>query len=123
MCIATSEKARRGSRVAARRQHRHLPRPHLVPEDGSVTTIESMWQRICVCAGQQFHTVSGLPFTYEVTGSYLRVDRANRSLSRTNFARALPLLPADGPGQPRDRQGASYMWAILMDPRIRQEEW
>lgn len=88
-----------------------------------MTTIEAVWQRIRDCAGQQFHTVSGLPFTYEVPGTYLRVDRANRSLSRTNVAKALPLLPADGPGQLRERQGALYTWAILMDPRIRQEEW
>lgn len=88
-----------------------------------MTTIESVWERIRGCAGQEFRTVSGLPFTYRVPGNYLRVDRTNRNLSRTNFAKALPRLPADGPRQLAGRQGASYTWAILMDPRIRQNDW
>lgn len=88
-----------------------------------MTTIELVWERIRDCAGQEFRTVSGLPFTYHVPGNYLRVDRTNRNLSRTNFAKALPHLPAAGPGQLARRQGASYTWAILMDPRVRQENW
>ena len=88
-----------------------------------MTTIELVWERIRDCAGQEFRTVSGLPFTYQVPGNYLCVDRTNRNLSRTNFAKALPRLPAAGPGQLAGRQGASYTWAILMDPRVRQEDW
>ncbi|GAB3861675.1 hypothetical protein GCM10027610_104570 [Dactylosporangium cerinum] len=75
------------------------------------------------CAGQQFRTVNDLPFTYEVPGNYLRVDRTDRNLSRTNFAKAIELMPADGPGQLAGRQGASYAWGILMDPRIRRDDW
>jgi hypothetical protein len=49
--------------------------------------------------------------------------RTNRNLSRTNFAKALGLMPVDGPGNLAGRQGASYTWAILMDRRIREEDW
>jgi hypothetical protein len=85
--------------------------------------IAEVWDRIERRAGEEFSTVNGLPFTYEVPGRYLRVSRTIRSLSRTNFEKALAFMPADGPGQLVGRQGASYTWAILMDPRIRQTDW
>lgn len=85
--------------------------------------IGAVWVRIQRHAGAQFHTKTGLPFTYEVPGNYLRVDRANRSLSKTNFGKALEAMPAAGPGEIKERQGSAYTWAILMDPRIRQGEW
>ena len=92
-----------------------------------MSSIEHIWERIQRHARSQFHTVTGLPFTYEVPKQYLRVTRdgrkINRSLSRTNFARALEMMPADSPGTLRGRQGASYTWAIPMDPRIRQTDW
>lgn len=70
-----------------------------------------------------FQTVTGLEFTYEVPGNYLRVSRTIRNLSRSNFAKALEQMPAGGPAELKDRQGASYTWAILMDPRIRAGDW
>jgi hypothetical protein len=89
--------------------------------------IDHVWNRIKSHAGEEFQTVNGLPFTYQVPGNYIRITRAgqevNRSLSRTNFEKALPSLPATGPGALKGRQGASYPWAILMDPRIRLHEW
>jgi hypothetical protein len=85
--------------------------------------VDSAWSRIRVHAGQEFRTTTGLPFTYEVPGNYLRVSRTIRNLSRTNFAKAIDLMPTEGPGQLHGLQGPSYTWAILMDPRIRQGDW
>lgn len=86
-------------------------------------SIDVVWERIQRHAGQEFHTITGRPFTYEVPGNYLRVDRTDRNLSRSNFAQALDLMPAAGPGQLRGRQGAAYTWAILMDDWIRRGDW
>lgn len=92
-----------------------------------MTDIEWIWERIKRHAGEEFQTINGLPFTYVVPGNFLRVARdgteINRSLSRTNFAKALDLMPAAGPGELKGRQGSSYTWAILMDRRIRQSDW
>lgn len=85
--------------------------------------IDVVWDRIRRHAGQEFLTVTGLPFTYEAPGNYLRVDRRIRNLSRSNFEKALCVMPASGPGELRDLQGGAYTWAILMDPRIRQGSW
>lgn len=87
----------------------------------------TVWDRICKCAGQTFTTASGLPFTYRVPGDHLRVSRdgreINRSLSRTNFAKATSAMPAAKPSDIKDRQGSAYTWAILMDSRIRRQDW
>lgn len=89
--------------------------------------IDAVWARIERHAGQTFETSTGLRFTYEVPGRYLRVTRdgreINRSLSKTNFSEALSLMPAERPSDLKDRQGSAYTWGILMDRRIRQTDW
>jgi hypothetical protein len=89
----------------------------------AVVNVDDVWARIQTYAEQEFRTITGISFTYEVPGNYLRVHGIERNLSRTNFAKATELMPAGGPGELRGRQGASYTWAILMDPRIRQGDW
>ena len=88
---------------------------------------DTVWDRIRRCAGQEFVTITGLPFSYRVPGDYLRVSRAgreiNRSLSRTNFAKAAAVMPVKGPGDIKQSQGSAYTWAILMDNRVRQGDW
>jgi hypothetical protein len=88
-----------------------------------VPDIEGVWERIRQHAGEGFTTISGLSFTYTVPGNYLLVDRTVRNLSRSNFQKALALMPASSPTELKERQGASYTWAILMDPRIRRGDW
>jgi hypothetical protein len=88
-----------------------------------MANIDVVWDRIRRHAGEELRTITGLPFTYEVPGNYLRVNRTIRNLSRSNFMQSLALMPAVGPGQLRGRQGAAYTWAILMDDRIRCGEW
>jgi hypothetical protein len=93
----------------------------------SVANIDRVWGRICAHAGEEFRTVTGLPFSYVVPGNYLRIFRdgreINRSLSRTNFAKAVQKMPAARPSDIKDRQGFAYTWAILMDSRIRGRDW
>ena len=85
--------------------------------------IEDVWRRIERHAGENFRTITGLPFTYTVPGNFLRTSRTVRILSRTNFLNALRLMPADSPVALKELQGASYTWAILMDPRVREVDW
>ena len=88
-----------------------------------MSDFEEVWRRIQRHAGETFHTITGLPFSYAVPGDYLRVTRdgseVNRSLSKTNFRKAAAMMPADGPSALKGRPGASDTWAILADPRIR----
>jgi hypothetical protein len=92
-----------------------------------MASFKDVWARIERCAGQSFTTATGLEFTYRVPGNYLRVTRdgreINRSLSRTNFEKAAAAMPAAKPSDIQDRQGSAYTWAILMDSRIRRDDW
>jgi hypothetical protein len=85
--------------------------------------IEEIWARIAAHEGETFTLVRGQRFTYEVPGNYLRPVGRVRHLSKTNFAKALPRLPLENLGSIRDLQGASYVYAILMDNRIRRRDW
>ena len=92
-----------------------------------MNVIEVVWPRIERHAGETFTTITGLEFTFRVPGRFLRVTRdgheINRSLSQTNFAKALTSMPTEKPSDIKDLQGFAYTWAILMDPRIRQSDW
>ena len=92
-----------------------------------MSDFETIWDRICRHAGETFTTKTGLDFTYKVPGAFIRITRAGheieRSLSKANFAKAATMLPTDGPGALKERQGASYTWAILMDERIGRGGW
>jgi hypothetical protein len=88
---------------------------------------DAVRDRVRRCAGQTFTTSTGLPFTYRVPGDFLRVSRdgreINRSLSRTNFAKAAAAMPVARPSDIKESQGSAYTWAILMDKRVRQGDW
>jgi hypothetical protein len=42
-------------------------------------------------------------------------------LTRTQFQKAYERSPLQGPGQLQDLQGPSYLFAILTDPRVAQD--
>jgi hypothetical protein len=92
-----------------------------------MTDVNGVWARIERHAGQTFETATGLEFTYRVPGQFLRVTRdgheINRSLSKTNFVKALASMPAEKPSDLKDSQGSAYTWGILMDRRIRLTDW
>ena len=86
-------------------------------------SIDKIWWRIERHAGEEFRLIGGKVFSYEVPGNYLRPIGRVRHLSKTNFGKALAHVPLDNTGSVSDLQGPSYVYAILMDPRIRQSDW
>lgn len=99
----------------------------MVVQTVAMAEIDEVWARIERHAGSEFKTRTGLVFTYRVPGCFLRVSRdgreVNRSLSRTNFEKALVSMPTDRPSDLKERQGSAYTWGILMDRRIRGSDW
>ena len=86
--------------------------------------IDAIWMRIGRHQGDNFETVTGKPFTYEVSGQVLRNSRTKYNLSRSNFEKVIKNLPIRGPGEISDLvRGSAYVWAILHDQRIRQRDW
>ncbi|MDW3214977.1 MAG: hypothetical protein R8G01_13320 [Ilumatobacteraceae bacterium] len=84
---------------------------------------DSVWQRIESCSGQVFHQILGKPFTYTARGRTIRLHTTNRSISRTAIEKALVLCPLENTTPVQHLSAPSYVYAILMDPRIRRSDW
>jgi hypothetical protein len=81
------------------------------------------WNRIEKHAGELFHQMRGGEFSYVIRSGSLIPDRTNRQIPRSNFEKAFELLPFESTAQLQSFQGPSYIYAVLMDKRIRQNDW
>lgn len=89
---------------------------------------DRVWKRIVAHQGGEFRTVRGKPFTYTVEGkSGIRPRRhgkdVNHQLSRGDIERAISRCPLDSPSEIKDCRGSSYLYGLLMDRRIRDNDW
>ncbi|HEY8293195.1 MAG TPA: hypothetical protein VIG44_11935 [Thermomicrobiales bacterium] len=85
--------------------------------------IGTVWSRIEKHAGEPFHQLRGAEFTYTIKGGSVMPNRTNRNIAKSNFEKALSLIPFQGTTEIQHLQGPSYVYAILMDERIRAGEW
>jgi hypothetical protein len=85
--------------------------------------IEVVWARIVAHPGEPFKQLRGATFTYRVKGGHVVPDRTAQQTPKSHFARALDLVRLSGPGEVQSSRGPSYIYAIVMDPRIRRGEW
>ena len=89
--------------------------------------LESVWQRIKSHQGEEFRTVERLPFTYEVEGAgiwfFRDGRRIERKLTRTQVNKAISRCPLARTTEIKDLMDYSYLFALLMDARIRSEAW
>ena len=83
------------------------------------TKFAAIWQRVQDLSGQTFTTVSGRQFSYHAHGHDVDMNTTNRTLPRSDFQKAFDRFPVSGPGALHDLQGPSYIYSILMDPRVR----
>ena len=88
---------------------------------------ESVWHRIKSHQGEEFKTATRLPFTYEVEGAgiwfFRNGQRINRKLSRTQVDKAIARCPLTSTTEIKDLMDYPYLFALLMDTRIRREAW
>ncbi len=85
--------------------------------------IDEVWRRMERHAGETFTQVRGGTFTYAIYGNGLDLDRTNQVLQRSQIEEAVDRLPLENTSSVHDLRGPSYLYAILMDPRISQEDW
>ena len=88
-----------------------------------VPTINTVWHRIEAHAGQVFRQMRGVEFTYRIDHGHLWPNRTNQQISRSHFAKALALVPLASTVAVQHLRGPSYIYAVLMDERIRADEW
>ncbi|MGC2111077.1 MAG: hypothetical protein WA655_16280 [Candidatus Korobacteraceae bacterium] len=117
-----------GDRFIERLRNEDLPSPpaHHVnaPEEPSS---EVVWDRIGNHQGEEFRTATRLPFTYAVEGAgiwfFRDGRRINRKLSRTQVDKAIARCPLTSTTEIKDLIDYPYLFALLMDTRIRREAW
>jgi hypothetical protein len=85
--------------------------------------IDDVWERIVAHGGETFHQIRGGEFTYAVKGQHLRLSRTNQNVPRSHVEEALALVPLDNTVAVQHLRAPSYIFAILMDERIRGRDW
>lgn len=82
---------------------------------------EDIWQNIASLQGETFFTVKGKPFTYKVKGNKLYPIHISSSVRKKDFQKAFDLGYLKSPSQLSDEHiiGASYVYAILTDERVK----
>jgi hypothetical protein len=97
------------------------------PDVPAENAAESVWHRIKSHQGEEFRTATQLPFTYEVEGAgmwlFRNGRRINRKLSRTQVDKAITRCPLTSTTEIKDLMDYPYLFALLMDGRIRREAW
>ena len=92
------------------------------------TTFETVWQRIRTSEGMTFSTKTGLSFDYEIEGSTaLWVNRDGRKVDqripKSVFGTAFERVPLEDTSAVKNLRGSSYVYGIMMNARIRSEDW
>jgi hypothetical protein len=82
-----------------------------------------VWHRIEGHAGQTFHQKRGGEFSYIIRGNCVVPDRTDQQLPRSEFEKAYRLMPLESVVPLQSLRGPSYLFAILMDERIRNGDW
>jgi hypothetical protein len=139
-----AERARRGDRAAFEGALGNVPAaepepadairrdrvwPDRIREEGpsyaaSRPPFDVVWERILQHQGEEFRQRRGGAFTYEVRGDVLMPDRTATGIARSQFEQAYEFVPLAKVSEvPARLWGPSYIFAILMDERIRAGDW
>ncbi|MDH2475923.1 hypothetical protein [Clostridium perfringens] len=86
--------------------------------------IELICKRIVENEGKEFKQKREKIFTYSLIGkNTIKLSTTNRSISKSQFEKALNFVPLDKTTIIQNLQAPSYIYGILMDDRIRKENW
>ena len=88
-----------------------------------MVAFDTIWERITQHQGEEFHQIRGQAFTYEITSGAVVPSTTNQQLPKIQFKEATELLPLENTVPVQHLRGPSYLFAILMDPRISQGGW
>lgn len=80
---------------------------------------DDIWERIKKHQGGEFHQIRGQAFTYDVIGSSVIPSTTNQQLPKSHFEKSFKQVPLENTVGIQHLRGPSYIFAILMDERIR----
>lgn len=76
---------------------------------------QSLWQEIVDAQGEEFYTMKGLPFQYEVRGRQIFVNRKGKAITESSLRLAFHQIEVGEISGPHSLKtfGASYVWSIF----------
>lgn len=86
-------------------------------------TPNELWSTLERLEGEEFHQIRGKAFTYSLSGDGLRPSTTDWVIPKHHFAEALDLVPLKNTVPVQHLYGPSYIYAVLMDPRVRDGNW
>jgi len=86
-------------------------------------SFDVVWNRISNQSGEVFRQIRGAEFRYLMDGNGIIPDRTNHRFSKSEIKKAFARMPVENTVPLQDLRGPSYLYAILMDERIRQDDW
>jgi hypothetical protein len=89
----------------------------------TVLGIDTVWDRIKNNAGSEFRMIRGATFGYAIVAGQVALDGTNHRIPKSHFEKALAFVPLENTTVIKDLRGPAYLYAILMDARIRQTDW
>src|ERR1700737_1229178 len=84
-------------------------------EQGRLHSIDAVFERIAAHAGEVFHQIRGAEFRYGVQSDHIIPDQTNQRIAKSEFAKALELVPLPDTVSVQSLRGPSYIYSILMD--------
>jgi hypothetical protein len=86
--------------------------------------IDIVWNRIKQHEGEVFHLLQGDELCYSIQGERLTHNRTQWPLYKRSFEEAIRQVPLSNPeAVGKTIRGGSYIFAILMDERVRGADW
>ena len=88
-----------------------------------MVSFDAIWARIKANERNTFRQIRGQEFAYSASSAAIIPSTTNQTIPRAHFEKASSLLPLENTVPVQHLRGPSYLFAILMDSRIRQEDW
>ena len=85
--------------------------------------INKIWERILHNEGETFTQKTGKPFSYDVSGNSIKLTTTNQIVPKSQFEKALEYVPLQKTTVIQHLRAPSYLYGILMDPRIKQKDY
>ena len=86
-------------------------------------TVDHLWTRLAAHEGDVFRQIRGGEFTYALADGSILPDRTDWAIPRKHMEEALTLVPLQSTVPIQHLYGPSYIYAVLMDERIRLQDW
>ena len=86
-------------------------------------TVDELWAILAQHEGDEFRQIRGRELAYTLTPNGLAPSTTDWVIPRKHFGEALGLVPLTNTVPVQHLYGPSYIYAVLMDERIRGDRW